>query len=174
LTIDPGDRSEAEWAAKALRPDRRRQLVDDVRSVWSVSIRRACRVIRADRSSYHYRGAARIRPMRRSGCGRSPDPCTTPAGGLGCEREARMSPLQGVGTAAAAQGSPELVEEPPKRRAKAKLREGRYAACRMAASRAAHRKMSSCAANLPASSARAYLAARKLEGRTVRLGKRRR
>lgn len=42
--------------AEALRPDRRRQLVDDVRSTWQVSIRRACGVLRAERSSYHYRG----------------------------------------------------------------------------------------------------------------------
>jgi putative transposase len=40
-----------------MRPDRRRQLVDDVRSTWQVSIRRACGVLRAERSSYHYRGS---------------------------------------------------------------------------------------------------------------------
>ena len=42
--------------AKALRPDWRRHLVDDVCSTWKVSIRRACGVLRAQRSSYHYRG----------------------------------------------------------------------------------------------------------------------
>lgn len=31
-------------------------MVDDVRSTWQVSIRRACSVLRAERSSYHYRG----------------------------------------------------------------------------------------------------------------------
>lgn len=41
---------------KKLRPDRRRQLVDDVHSTWQVSIRRACSVFRAERSSYHNRG----------------------------------------------------------------------------------------------------------------------
>jgi putative transposase len=40
-----------------MRPDRRRQLVDDVLSTWQVSIRRACGVLRAERSSYHYRGS---------------------------------------------------------------------------------------------------------------------
>ena len=39
-----------------MRPDRQRQLVDDVREAWQVSIRRACSVLRAERSSYHYRG----------------------------------------------------------------------------------------------------------------------
>ena len=41
---------------KALRPDRRRQLVEDVRATWQVSIRRACSVLQVERSSYHYRG----------------------------------------------------------------------------------------------------------------------
>ena len=31
-------------------------MVDDVCSTWQVSIRRACSVLRAERSSYHYRG----------------------------------------------------------------------------------------------------------------------
>ena len=34
---------------------RRRQLVDEVRDTWKVSIRRACAVLRAERSSYHSR-----------------------------------------------------------------------------------------------------------------------
>jgi putative transposase len=41
---------------KALRPGRRRQLVDEVRGTWRVSIRRACRVLRTDTSTYHYKG----------------------------------------------------------------------------------------------------------------------
>jgi putative transposase len=40
---------------KALRPARRRALVDEVRADWQVSIRRACGVLRAGRSTYHYR-----------------------------------------------------------------------------------------------------------------------
>ena len=38
-----------------MRPARKRQLIDHVRSVWQVSIRRACRAIPVDRSTYHYR-----------------------------------------------------------------------------------------------------------------------
>src|SRR5215467_8193212 len=41
---------------KDLRPGRRRQLVDEVRGEWKVSIRRACRVLRTDTSTYHYKG----------------------------------------------------------------------------------------------------------------------
>jgi putative transposase len=40
---------------KALRPARRRALVDEVRADWQVSIRRACGVLRAGRTTYHYR-----------------------------------------------------------------------------------------------------------------------
>lgn len=38
-----------------MTPGRRRQVVDDVRSTWKVSIRRACSVLQAERSSYHYK-----------------------------------------------------------------------------------------------------------------------
>ena len=38
-----------------MRPARKRQLVDHVRTVWRVSIRRACRTLPVDRSTYHYR-----------------------------------------------------------------------------------------------------------------------
>ena len=38
-----------------MKPARKRQLVDEVRPVWRVSIRRACRALPVDRSSYHYR-----------------------------------------------------------------------------------------------------------------------
>ena len=38
-----------------MKPARRRQLVDDLRVVWQVSIRRACDVLRVGRSMYHYR-----------------------------------------------------------------------------------------------------------------------
>jgi putative transposase len=38
-----------------MTPGRRRQVVDDLRGTWKVSIRRACCVIRAERSSYHYK-----------------------------------------------------------------------------------------------------------------------
>jgi putative transposase len=38
-----------------LKPARKRQLVDHARSTWRVSIRRACRALPVDRSTYHYR-----------------------------------------------------------------------------------------------------------------------
>ena len=40
---------------KALRPARKRKLVDEVRGEWDVSIRRACRVFEVDTSTYHYK-----------------------------------------------------------------------------------------------------------------------
>ncbi|WP_429771131.1 IS3 family transposase [Aurantiacibacter flavus] len=39
---------------KALRPDRKRELVDGMLADWGVSIRRACRALPFDTSSYHY------------------------------------------------------------------------------------------------------------------------
>jgi len=38
-----------------LKPARKRQLVDHTRATWQVSIRRACRALPVDRSTYHYR-----------------------------------------------------------------------------------------------------------------------
>jgi putative transposase len=38
-----------------MKPARKRQIVDEVRAVWQVSIRRACQAVPIDRSSYHYR-----------------------------------------------------------------------------------------------------------------------
>jgi putative transposase len=40
---------------KALKPARQRQMVDDARSTSRVSIRRACRALPVERSTYHYR-----------------------------------------------------------------------------------------------------------------------
>ncbi|MGY4749290.1 IS3 family transposase [Pannonibacter sp. Q-1] len=40
---------------KALKPVRRRRLVDEVRQDWKVSIRRACACLRSDPSLYHYK-----------------------------------------------------------------------------------------------------------------------
>jgi putative transposase len=42
-----------------MKPARRREVVDQVRATWQVSIRRACSVLRAERSSYHYKGKRR-------------------------------------------------------------------------------------------------------------------
>lgn len=38
-----------------MKPARKRELVDHVRAAWRVSIRRACRAVPVDRSTYHYR-----------------------------------------------------------------------------------------------------------------------
>jgi putative transposase len=38
-----------------LRPAGKRRLVDHVRSAWQVSVRRACRALPVERSTYHYR-----------------------------------------------------------------------------------------------------------------------
>lgn len=38
-----------------MKPDRRRALVDEVRDVWKVSVRRACKTLRIDRSLYTYK-----------------------------------------------------------------------------------------------------------------------
>jgi putative transposase len=42
-----------------MRPARRREAVDRIRATWRVSIRRACSVLQAERSSYHYKGKRR-------------------------------------------------------------------------------------------------------------------
>ena len=38
-----------------MKPARKRKLVDEVRGEWSVSIRRTCRVLEVDTSTYHYK-----------------------------------------------------------------------------------------------------------------------
>lgn len=42
-------------AATIVRPARKRELVNGVRSDWDVSIRPACRVLEMDTSTYHYK-----------------------------------------------------------------------------------------------------------------------
>jgi putative transposase len=42
-----------------VKPVRKRGLVDEVRGTWGVSIRRACRVLLVDTSSYHYKSRRR-------------------------------------------------------------------------------------------------------------------
>lgn len=46
-----------------MRPGRKRQLVDEARTEWKVSIRRACEVVGSVRSTYHYRS---VRPDQAS------------------------------------------------------------------------------------------------------------
>jgi HTH-like domain len=41
--------------AESFEPVRKRKLVDEMRSDWDVSIRRACRVFLVDTSTYHYK-----------------------------------------------------------------------------------------------------------------------
>jgi putative transposase len=38
-----------------MKPARKREMVDHIRVAWQVSIRRACRAVPVDRSTYHYR-----------------------------------------------------------------------------------------------------------------------
>src|SRR5215211_7275704 len=38
-----------------MKPVRQREMVDHVRTAWQVSIRRTCRALPVERSSYHYR-----------------------------------------------------------------------------------------------------------------------
>ena len=47
------------FAPKTAKPVRKRRLVDEVRGTWGVSIRRACRVLLVDTSSYHYKSRCR-------------------------------------------------------------------------------------------------------------------
>lgn len=42
-----------------MKPVRKRKLVDAVRGDWGVSIRRACRVLLVDTSTYHYKSRRR-------------------------------------------------------------------------------------------------------------------
>ena len=59
-----------------MRPARKREIVDHVRAAWQVSIRRACRALPVDRSTYHYRSkragqaplSKRIKRSPRPGC----------------------------------------------------------------------------------------------------------
>jgi predicted RecB family nuclease len=46
-----------------MRPARRREVVDRMRATWQVSIRRACSVLRAERSSYHYKAKRRLQAV---------------------------------------------------------------------------------------------------------------
>lgn len=115
-----------------MKPVRKRQLVDHTRATWQVSIRRACRALPVDRSTYHYRSrragqaqlserikqiaATRVRYgyrrihvlLRREGWVVNP------------KRVHRLYRELGL----------QLRHKSPKRRVKAKLREGRVEATR--------------------------------------------
>ena len=49
------DREMRRHPPKALRPVRKRKLVDEMRREWDISIRRACGVFEMDTSTYHYK-----------------------------------------------------------------------------------------------------------------------
>jgi putative transposase len=110
-----------------LKPARRRQLVDEILTTWQVSIRRACGVIRAERSSYHYRGRRadqaalkkRIKEIAetrvRYGYRRVHVLLKREGWPVNGKRIYRLYREQGL----------QLRNKSPKRRVKAKLREGR-------------------------------------------------
>jgi putative transposase len=54
LSLDKGEAS-GRAVPKALKPVRKRKLVDEMRGDWNVSIRRACRVFLLDTSTDHYK-----------------------------------------------------------------------------------------------------------------------
>ncbi len=53
LTLDR-ENAAGRHQAKALRPDRKREIIDEVRQDWQVTIRRAFAALHFDRSTYHY------------------------------------------------------------------------------------------------------------------------
>ena len=116
---------------KTLRPARKRKLVDEVCGEWDVSIRRACRVLEFDTSTYHYKsrrpGQAGLEAsdqgdLRRRACATATGACTcccgARAGMINQKRTYRIYRELGL----------QLRNKTPKRRVKAKLREDRSAA----------------------------------------------
>lgn len=67
-----------------MRPGRKRELVADTCADWNVSIRRACRVLEFDTSTYHYKSRrrdqagleARIKDSARRGFAMATGACT--------------------------------------------------------------------------------------------------
>jgi putative transposase len=112
-----------------MRPVRKRQMVDHVRAAWQVSIRRACRALPVDRSTYHYRskrtGQAvlmkRIKEIAetrvRYGYRRIHVLLRREGWLVNAKRVCRLYRAMGL----------QLRNKSPKRRVKAQLREGRSA-----------------------------------------------
>lgn len=110
-----------------MRPARKRQMVDEVRAVWQLSIRRACQALPVDRSTYHYRskraGQAvlmkRIKEIAetrvRYGYRRIHVLLRREGWRVNAKRVCRLYREMGL----------QLRNKSPKRRVKAKLREGR-------------------------------------------------
>jgi putative transposase len=113
-----------------MKPARKREMVDHVRAAWRVSIRRACRAVPVDRSTYHYRSkrtgqaplAQRIREIAetrvRYGYRRIHVLLRREGWLVNVKRVCRLYREQGL----------QLRSKSPKRRVKAKLREGRSSA----------------------------------------------
>jgi putative transposase len=112
-----------------MTPGRRRQVVDDLRGTWRVSIRRACSVVQAERSSYHFKSR---RPDRAHLRTRIKEIAETRV----CygyrrihvllRREGWMVNVKAVNRLYREMGL-QLRSKTPKRKVKAKLREGREA-----------------------------------------------
>jgi len=110
-----------------MKPARKREMVDHVRAAWRVSIRRACRAVPVDRSTYHYRSkragqaplAKRIREIAetrvRYGYRRIHVLLGREGWQVNVKRVCRLYREQGL----------QLRNKSPKRRVKAKLREDR-------------------------------------------------
>jgi putative transposase len=113
-----------------MRPARRREVVDQLRTTWQVSVRRACSVLRAERSSYHYKGKRRPQAILnkrikeiaetrvRYGYRRIHVLLRREGWRVNAKRVWRLYREMGL----------QLRNKTPKRRVKAKLREGRSAA----------------------------------------------
>jgi len=113
-----------------VRPARKRELVNGVRSDWGVSIRRACRVLEMDTSTYHYKSRrreqagieARIREICetrvRYGYRRVHVLLRREGWEINMKRTHRIYNELGL----------QLRNKTPRRRMKAKLKEGRCAA----------------------------------------------
>ena len=110
-----------------MRPARKREMVDQVRVAWQVSIRRACRAVPVDRSTYHYRSkragqaplVKRIREIAETRVGygyrRIHVLLRREGWPVNAKRVCRLYREQGL----------QLRNKSPKRRVKAKLREDR-------------------------------------------------
>ena len=115
-----------------MKPARKRQLVDHARATWQVSIRRACRALPVDRSTYHYRSrragqaqlTERIKEMAASrvryGYRRIHVLLRREGWPVNSKRVYRLYRELGL----------QLRNKTPKRRVRAKLREGRVRATR--------------------------------------------
>ena len=110
-----------------MKPARQREMVDHVRTAWQVGIRRACRALPVERSSYHYRSrragqaplSKRIKEIAetrvRYGYRRSHVLLCREGWQVNVKRVCRLYREQGL----------QLRNKSPKRRVKAKLREDR-------------------------------------------------